>query len=410
VEITSILLAAGDGKRAGSNPPKQFISLNGKPVSRYSVDVLKEFGDVILVIPRGYKKYCQKHFPECELVYGGKTRSDSVKLGLKKVHTDYVLVHDAARPFITRGQVSQLLEKLESGYLMAGTATEVVDGGAIDGEYTEKGRLLQTQSPEVFQTHLLREAHNLREKSYEGDIHLVKDLFPGVSYPIIQGVQFNSKITYEKDLFVAEMMKKYCEPIETVPDLKNKKILVLGGSGEIGKQIVKILHKRGAIVWAPTRKQFNLVSGDFMSLGNDWDGVVHCAGVVDTSLENIFSINLRSALLSLTCIKSGNVVWLGSVAGCYGRKGISLYSASKAALHSVVESMSEELADRGVYLNCVAPAKVDTKMARTINPKVKKNEMISPKFVAEMVCRYLETKEFGHIVPIRKGFDDCRNS
>lgn len=104
----------------------------------------------------------------------------------------------------------------------------------------------------------------------------------------------------------------------------------------------------------------------------------------------------------------GNIVALSSTASTYGRKGIPLYSASKSALNAYIEARHEELKAKGIYLNAIAPAKVDTRLQEVINPNTPKSEMMTPEYVADYVLRYIDTNVSGHIIYLRVGFDKDR--
>jgi NAD(P)-dependent dehydrogenase (short-subunit alcohol dehydrogenase family) len=101
----------------------------------------------------------------------------------------------------------------------------------------------------------------------------------------------------------------------------------------------------------------------------------------------------------------GNIVFLSSASATFGRKGIPIYSASKSALNAYIESRAEELAEKGIYINAIAPAKVDTPLQASINPNASKDEMMSPDYVADYVCRYIDTDVYGHIIYLKNYLD-----
>ena len=108
---TAIVLAAGQGKRMHSKIQKQFMELGGMPVLCYSLRCFQEsplIRDIILVTGEKYVSYCREEIVEkygftkvSAVVCGGKERYDSVYEGLQACKdTEYVLIHDGARPFI----------------------------------------------------------------------------------------------------------------------------------------------------------------------------------------------------------------------------------------------------------------------------------------------------------------------
>ena len=115
---TAIVLAAGQGKRMHSKIQKQFMELDGMPVLCYSLRCFQEsplIRDVILVTGEEYVFWCKEEIVEkygftkvSAVVSGGKERYDSVYEGLRACKdTEYVLIHDGARPFIDHGIIER---------------------------------------------------------------------------------------------------------------------------------------------------------------------------------------------------------------------------------------------------------------------------------------------------------------
>ena len=109
---TAIVLAAGQGKRMNSRVQKQFLELGGKPVLYYSLNCFQQsplITDIILVTGAESVAFCKEEIVEkygltkvTKVIPGGKERYDSVYEGLLACRdTEYVLIHDGARPFIT---------------------------------------------------------------------------------------------------------------------------------------------------------------------------------------------------------------------------------------------------------------------------------------------------------------------
>lgn len=119
-KCTAIVLAAGQGKRMHSKVQKQFLEIGQKPIVYYSLHCFQEsprIQEIILVTSKEMIPYCEKEIVEkygfgkvTRIVEGGKERYDSVYAGLKACKdTDFVFIHDGARPFIT-------VEMVERGY------------------------------------------------------------------------------------------------------------------------------------------------------------------------------------------------------------------------------------------------------------------------------------------------------
>ena len=116
--FTAIVLSAGSGSRMKSDIPKQYMDLNGKPVIYYSLKAFEEsdFSSIILVCGKNDVDYCKKEIVEKygftkvkAVVAGGKERYHSVYEGLKMAEgSDYVFIHDGARPMITPQMIRRL--------------------------------------------------------------------------------------------------------------------------------------------------------------------------------------------------------------------------------------------------------------------------------------------------------------
>ena len=115
-----ILLAGGKGERFGASKPKQFMSLRGRPVIDYSLEVLEPYMDqVVVVSPYPYKDY--EHADPC------LTRSQSVRNGLELIETEFVVVHESVRPHITKDQIEEFLAALPQSDSVS-TAVPIIDG------------------------------------------------------------------------------------------------------------------------------------------------------------------------------------------------------------------------------------------------------------------------------------------
>ena len=166
--FAAIVVAAGQGLRAGQPLPKQFAPWRGKPVVRHSVERLVEAGanPVVVAIPEGGDRLAQEALEALPviLVTGGATRQESVRRGLEKVGAAHaVLIHDAARPDLSRAVIARLLEALDR-HPGAIPVLPVVDSlAAAEGELmagsAERDSLRRVQTPQAFRTDAIRRAH-----------------------------------------------------------------------------------------------------------------------------------------------------------------------------------------------------------------------------------------------------------
>lgn len=212
------MAAAGRGERAGStqDPPKQFRPLGGRPVVVWSLERFLEAGcgPVVLVVPAD-EVGSAHHFlglpSEVVVAAGGATRQASVASGLDEIAAPKVLVHDAARPLVSLELIERVVAALATHRaVVPGIEIEDTIKRASDGLVTEtvdRSRLVGIQTPQGFETDLLRRAHE--RAAAEGytatdDSGLVEHL--GVQVAVVQGERSNVKLTYPGDFEIAEAL------------------------------------------------------------------------------------------------------------------------------------------------------------------------------------------------------------
>jgi 2-C-methyl-D-erythritol 4-phosphate cytidylyltransferase len=215
--IGVVIAAAGQGKRMGGSVKKQFIELDGKVVLLHTLALFTELDDVTeIVVVTGEEdvprmKRLLGDYPDIKVVAGGMERQDSVRMGLNELRSsDYVLIHDGARPFVSRGALLRLIKTLKkSGAAVLAvpvkdTIKQVSDQGTIIGTPPRKS-LWAIQTPQAFPLSLILEAHERANKEgFVGtdDASLVERL--GQEVRIVEGEYTNIKLTTQDDLLVGE--------------------------------------------------------------------------------------------------------------------------------------------------------------------------------------------------------------
>lgn len=227
---TAIILAAGKGTRTALSTNKTNLILEGKPVFKHSLDLFNSLGfKTVLVINKNDENFIKKWSGDTPYTYGGKTRSDSVYEGLKLVKTKYVLIHDAARPFVNEEMILNVKELLLK-YNAVLTCRKVVNTiydkslSVIDRE-----KLIEAETPQGFLTEKIVSAYiNKKEFNYTDDLSLYKDYYNDEIGLYLHEYN-NDKITNKKDV------EKYIMPTFKIGhsyDIhqtdKNRK-LILGG-------------------------------------------------------------------------------------------------------------------------------------------------------------------------------------
>lgn len=214
----AIIVAAGSSERFGGGQPKQFKLLAGKPVLLWSVErfaTSASIDSIVIVATADHLELVRSLTggigKVADVIAGGATRQESVRLGLAALSDDsaVVLVHDAARPCLSSLLLDEVLVALKSHEavvpaLPVGDTLVLSRDDAVDALLDRAG-VQRVQTPQGFRTELLRRAHHRAEaRGYQSsdDGSLVFALDEPVH--IVPGDPQNLKITYESDLSTAE--------------------------------------------------------------------------------------------------------------------------------------------------------------------------------------------------------------
>ena len=228
VKNTAIVLAAGQGKRMHSKIQKQFLEIGGKPILYYSMECFQKsplIQDIILVTGEDMISYCQSEIVEkygftkvCKVTAGGKERYDSVYAGLLCCQdTDYVYIHDGARPFVTEEMIQRGYEavKRTNACVMGMPSKDTVklaDPSGYIKETPDRKIVWNIQTPQIFSYDLIRGAYeSIRKKDMSNvtDDAMVVEQETGTKILLVEGSYQNIKITTPEDLAVAEAFLRY---------------------------------------------------------------------------------------------------------------------------------------------------------------------------------------------------------
>jgi 2-C-methyl-D-erythritol 4-phosphate cytidylyltransferase len=217
--LSAIIVAAGSSRRMGFD--KLFALLGGKPVIAHTLNALERTDCVneIILVGRVERLPELQELVRCadsrkvrHVVAGGQHRQDSVRAGLNLLAPGarYVAVHDAARPFITPEQIGRVFE-LARQHGAAALAEPITDtlkradeNRFVSGGVDREG-LYAMQTPQVFSRDLLVEAYDAvaaNKLSITDEVSAVEHL--GAKVLLVPNDQFNPKITFPRDLLLAE--------------------------------------------------------------------------------------------------------------------------------------------------------------------------------------------------------------
>lgn len=214
-KTAALIVAGGQGLRAGGAVPKQFQPLVGQPILRRSVNAFAQLPKITaiqVVVPAGQQERCEELLGGITclpFVEGGATRQDSVRNGLEALETyapDFVLVHDAARPLVSASLIRRVLTALDSGAPAAIPLLPLADTlkRKSGGDWTTVPRdgFFRAQTPQGFRFGALLTAHrNHASENVTDDMAIAERA--GLSIAAVEGEETNLKITTEGDFALA---------------------------------------------------------------------------------------------------------------------------------------------------------------------------------------------------------------
>jgi 2-C-methyl-D-erythritol 4-phosphate cytidylyltransferase/2-C-methyl-D-erythritol 2,4-cyclodiphosphate synthase len=213
--IAVLIVAAGKGARAGTDLPKQYERLGGRPILRRTAEAFQGF-PVQVVIGSGQQDLAAVALAGLDIpvpVTGGATRQESVRLGLEalaKDAPDFVLIHDAARPLISPKVIGAVVTALESGAdgaLPMLAASDTLRRCGVDGGWTLVARdgLYRAQTPQGFVYAKILKAHRDYAREDVTDDMALAEL-AGLKVQVVEGEEKNIKVTRKEDFALAEAL------------------------------------------------------------------------------------------------------------------------------------------------------------------------------------------------------------
>jgi len=436
--IGGLLLMGGQGLRFGSETPKQFHRLSGKPIYLVTLEAFLSagfFDEIVLSCHPDWIPLIEQELAllpssiPIRLLPGGTTRQESSYKGLQGFRTppEVVLIHDAVRPFVSKKILEQnALLALQHGAVdtcipSADTLVYSPTNQTIESIPT-RAHFYRGQTPQSFSYSLILRAHQTTaQQNASDDCQLVLEL----GHPIFlaDGDEHNLKITSELDLFLAEQLfrlRKAPSQSAHPTSLHAKRYAIVGGTGGIGSAICDAIAKAGGLpipLSRTTTPPINLqeaasIDDAFASLGA-LDGLINCAGFLRTGplaalshldIEQTLDVNLKGLIL---CCKAaelkpkGHLVTIASSSFTRGRKEASIYSCAKAGVVNFTQALSEERPDLCVHI--VVPQRTRTPMRLANFPHEDPTSLLEPTEIAEAVLSLLmDPISTGTLVEVKK--------
>jgi len=219
MDISVIITAGGTGKRMGSEIPKQFMEVAGKPILFHTISLFNEFNksaQILITLPESWLNYWEELVNTYQfdvphrIVSGGQERFHSIKNALQYCEEPIVMVHDGVRPLVSAETLNRCVKALENynaviPVVPVKESLRQVTGNSTQALVRSEYRIVQT--PQCFEKTVLEQAY--AQDYHDGitdDASLVEQF--GEYIHIIEGNDENIKITTPMDLILAEELLK----------------------------------------------------------------------------------------------------------------------------------------------------------------------------------------------------------
>lgn len=453
MRTVGVILAGGVGTRLGLQIPKQMVKIAGKTILEHTVTVLNDSEDIdelVVMITPGWSEQVAtllgSRFDKLtRILEGGQTRNETTRRVLEALGTDEckVVLHDAVRPLLDERIIKDCVAALD-GYgavdvviPSADTIVEV-DSDDIITSIPDRSRLRRGQTPQAFRLSVLKEAYDKALKdpyfSATDDCGVVLKYLPNVPIKTVEGAEHNLKVTHPVDLFIADKLFQLAsrEPAHIDIDarnkaLKDKTIIVLGGSYGIGAEIAQIAKAAGANVVAHGRSTTGLHVQDPAQIEKAFketfdtygaiDAVVLTAGVLRVGRLNESSedqitetigvnylapVHVAKAAYPYLKESKGHLLYFTSSSYTRGRENYALYSSTKSAIVNLTQALSEEWADSGIRVNVINPERTATPMRTQAFGEEPPGTLLSAEAVAQTSLDVITSDSTGLVVDVRR--------
>ena len=230
MKCAAVILAGGSGKRMGLKIPKQYMELGGKPVLFYSLNAFSEaefIDEIVIVADEEHMEDVQSGIVDLygfhkvsTVVKGGKERYHSVARGLEALSrdTDYVFIHDGARPFVSSYTIERCLHYVKKhraavAAVKSKDTVKIADDDSMIVSTPDRSRVWQVQTPQTFEYLLIRDAYRKLIDDEDRlkaagisvtDDTMVAKMYADIDARLVESSYNNIKLTTPEDMESAE--------------------------------------------------------------------------------------------------------------------------------------------------------------------------------------------------------------
>ena len=443
-----IILASGSGSRYGADVPKQFVKIAGKTILEHTIEIFEKsrcIDEVFIVITPEYRHFAEEillknsYLKVTKLLNGGEIRKESSYIGISAIEDEEanVLIHDCARPFLTQKIIEDCVEALKTYSAVdvaipsADTIVEVDENNIIQN-IPSRDKLRRGQTPQCFRLSVIKKAHELskNDKNFTDDCGLIVKYNLCDVY-VVEGDIENIKVTYPSDIFMADRLfqiRSVIYPQEQILDnVKDKVIVIFGGTSGIGLCTAELAQKYGAKVYSASTgtgcditdyDSVEKVLKDVFEKYGRIDCVINSAGIlrmgklVERNIEDIQkdinvnytgSINVVKASIPYLKETKGTIQLYASSSYTRGRALYSTYSSTKAGIVNLAQALAEELACDNIRVNVINPERCATPMRFKAFGKEPEGSLLQPEKVAEASLKTMLSNLTGQVIDVRRG-------
>ncbi len=226
MKVVAIVLVGGIGNRMGLSTSKQLLKINEKYIIEITLEKFQQndyIDEIIVVSNKKDLKFieesiCVKFSKVKDVILGGKERQDSVYNALKILdnNTDYVLIHDGVRPFVTDNNINDIIRETIKykattlGVPCKSTIKSVQENNIVK-ETLKREELYEIQTPQCFQKNIILKGYEKLKDSniaVTDDATIVEYFINDIDVKIVLGSYNNIKITTKEDLVFSEVINK----------------------------------------------------------------------------------------------------------------------------------------------------------------------------------------------------------